>query len=296
MKSTSVLLTLILSIPFLSFIERQTKSTGIEDYADESHKYSGIPPAGKTGAPGEGICYDCHSQGTLNGGGGNISIDFNNGVNTYQLDSTYIVTIKVKETNSTAFGFESTILDNNLTRAGSYTILDSLKTAFQALSGREYLSHNNVFANLSLDSLEWQFKWTAPSTNVGPLTIYSASVANPFLISIAAGNVYVDSLKIYPDSLTSVNELSSFSDIINIYPNPIQNESTTISYTLQGEDYITISVFGLNGKLVKSFNEGLKRKGLHQFILSTKGFREGIYFLKLMSDKETKTRKIIITK
>ena len=293
----TLIMILVVGLLFYSFEKEEINCSNIVSYSDEKHQYSGVPPAGKTGAPGDGLCYDCHSFEILNDTLGSISMNFNGGINFYKPDSTYLINVKVKQFGNTIFGFETTALDSNTSKTGSYNILDSAKTAYQTLSGREYISHKNVLSNLSNDSLEWQFEWTAPSSNVGVVTIYSAGVTNPTFISIAAGKVYNDSLKIYPDSsITSVNDFPLFSDIIGIYPNPTKNGSTTISYLLREQGDITISIYGINGKFIKLITKGIKSKGSHHCVFSTKGIAEGVYFLKLKSEKGTKTKKIIITK
>ena len=47
-----------------------------EEGSRGTHRYAGVPPTAKTGAPNEGSCYDCHATGTLNGGGGDIYMNF----------------------------------------------------------------------------------------------------------------------------------------------------------------------------------------------------------------------------
>jgi hypothetical protein len=286
MRIILVLLILTVSVLFYSFEKEQVACSSVITYSNEKHQYSGVPPAGKTGAPNEGICFNCHSVGVLNGSTGNVLIEFNGGINFYKPDSTYTISVMVKEVGSTAFGFESTILDSNTIKAGSFSILDSSKTAYQALLGREYLSHNSVWSNLSNDSIMWQFKWTAPSVNAGVLTIYAASVANPGLISIAIGNVYNDSLKIYPDpSITAVNEISISKDVL-IYPNPAKKY---ITINTNNKSRGSVVIYDLKGTVVKEYI--LKNSYLNNY--NIEDLEEGIYLLEYRSTTNNLIKKII---
>jgi type IX secretion system substrate protein len=297
MKSRIFILIVLFWIIAVSLISRENKSTCCNKSAGSSrHGYSGIPPAGKTGAPGEGICFDCHSFGTLNGGAGSIFIDFNSGSKSYLPDSTYLIKITVKESAGIAFGSETTILDNGYNKTGSLNIIDSTSTAFQTLFGREYVSHNDVWSNLSSDSLFWEFLWTAPSSNVGPIIIYSTGVANPSLVSSPAGNVYNDSLIIYPDSsLTSLVDLTEILEVINVFPIPSENE-VSVYYTINQQENVKIFVYDTNGEMVGYYMEGVIPEGSHYFSLIIKDFPSGIYYISILAGISRQTTKFVVVK
>ncbi len=284
MKYFLIIILLFSGILFYSFDKEEVVCGS---YLNEQHQFSGIPPAAKTGAPNESLCYDCHAFEILNDTVGGVAMEFNGGVNFYKPDSTYLINVKVKQFGNTVFGFESTMLDSNTAKIGAYNILDSTKTAYQTFTqagwptNREYISHKDVISNMSNDSLEWQFEWTAPSNNAGVLTLYSAGVTNPTFISIAAGNVYNDSLKIYPDpSITTVKELAKYENDVVVYPNPM-NSNSTIEYVIEQEEVVIISFFNINGQFIKSIDQGVQEKGTHQVFFSNKGLTPGLYFVKL---------------
>lgn len=296
MKSIAAILTFVIVIVLFSFDKKQNSCSNTISYSNERHQYASVPPAGKTGAPGESTCFSCHTI-SLNGPLGNNLIQFNSGINFYKPDSTYTITVSIAETGMKVFGYEATMLDTFANKTGTFFITDSLTNAYQNLLGRDYISHKDATNNMSLDSLEWQFNWTAPSSNAGPITIYSAGVAYTSFVSAPFGNVYSDSLIIYPDSsiFVAINELSTPSVSATLYPNPISSGKAFLSYILKRNESVQIAVYNIEGQLLESFDEGSKNKGVHKFILPTENYSNGIYFIVLSNSIESKTIKFIIT-
>jgi Calx-beta domain len=139
--------------------------------------YSAGPPAGYTRAPGEEpeACAECHvpEGGT---GSGQISI---NVPSTYVPGQTYqiAVTSTNPDTSRRRWGFELTALDAADERAGN---LQSINALTQVITGgpggaRQYIEHSasGTFPGQT-GGAQWVFNWTAPPTNVGPVTFYAA--------------------------------------------------------------------------------------------------------------------------
>lgn len=140
---------------------------------------TGGAPAGYTNAPSENNCTSCHA-GALQTSGtnyNNISFGGNFTGGGYIPDSTYTLTLSYTHTGKTKFGYQLTCLDNNNAMAGSFaTIAGNNKSS--TLSGtvagatRQYMRQTSAGASGS-GSVSWSFSWTAPSSNVGDVTIYS---------------------------------------------------------------------------------------------------------------------------
>lgn len=93
---------------------------------------------------------------------------------------------------------------------------------------------------------------------------------------------------------TYVDELNQVVSIqMKNYPNPFSYE-TTISYFLQEENYIRISLVNNQGIVVRNIEEGVKQNGQHQLKLQADNLPEGLYFLRTQIAKETLTHKILI--
>jgi Reeler domain len=133
--------------------------------------YSGGPPAAHTGAPGESNCTECHTGQPLQ----NTSIFSINAPSSYEPGQTYQITVKHTNPDSsrTQWGFQLTALAGN-NRAGTLAPLNNL-TQLDNLNGRQYIEHtfNGSFPGQN-GGATWTFRWVAPSSNVGPVTFYSA--------------------------------------------------------------------------------------------------------------------------
>jgi len=77
------------------------------------------------------------------------------------------------------------------------------------------------------------------------------------------------------------------------YPNPA-NDFTIIDITLPQSQSINLSIYNIQGKVIKTIHGGSLNKGAHQFILNTNELESGIYFYRLQSDNQTLTKRMII--
>lgn len=77
------------------------------------------------------------------------------------------------------------------------------------------------------------------------------------------------------------------------YPNP-SNNKTNISYTLQNESFIKLSLVNNLGEYIKVLVDGVKQSGDYQHQLQTKNLASGLYFLQLQSPRGIVTNKLIV--
>src|SRR4030095_7896943 len=135
------------------------------------------PNPGHTGAPGELTCAvsGCHT-GSLNEGPGELSII---APDMYEPGMTYEITVKhtTPDTSRRRWGFQLTVLDAVNRKAGE---LENRSGLTQVLDGgpggnRQYVEHNflSTFQGQTLEA-SWSFNWVAPSTDIGPVTMYAA--------------------------------------------------------------------------------------------------------------------------
>ncbi len=134
--------------------------------------FSGNPPDGHTGAPGESLCSACHSGGSFNG---NVAIT---GLpSTVMAGQTYTITLTATATAGSPVvgGFQIVALNASNQNAGDLIVLNPGETGTETSGGREYMEHRGP-KNYAGNSVSWVFDWTAPA---GPdnetLTFYFAS-------------------------------------------------------------------------------------------------------------------------
>jgi uncharacterized protein (TIGR03437 family) len=150
------------------------------------YAYSGGPDPRKTGAPGDGLCIECHGT-QANAGGGNVAIAFPAGL-TYTPGTKQRLTVTVTDSAAKRWGFQLTArLASNETngQAGSFTPANASTqvicedggpktgTGCPAAAPLEFIQHTQ--GGTGADS--FAFDWTAPATDAGEVRFYVAGNA-----------------------------------------------------------------------------------------------------------------------
>jgi hypothetical protein len=88
--------------------------------------------------------------------------------------------------------------------------------------------------------------------------------------------------------------------LLSNYPNPF-NPSTRIRYELASTQTVELAIFDVRGRLVRSLHTGTKTQGLHETPwdgIDKRGtaVASGVYYVRLVGERETMTRKIVLLK
>ena len=155
--------------------------------------YSTGPDPGKSGVPGESTCAEggCHVGTGLNAGPGSVSVAFPGG-QTYAAGVKQHLVVTVADSNQRRWGFQLTArqASDAKAQAGTFTPTDGntqvvcatpdlsrqgppCNSAFSLL----YIEHTEAGARTQAQSATFEFDWTPPSTDVGPVVIYVAGNA-----------------------------------------------------------------------------------------------------------------------
>ena len=77
------------------------------------------------------------------------------------------------------WGFEMTALDANGARAGSFTTDAAGNAQLSEAKSKQYIKHTSIgTAQGTDDAHSWEFQWTAPDADVGPITFYASGNAS----------------------------------------------------------------------------------------------------------------------
>ena len=123
---------------------------------------SGNPPNGRTGAPFDGNCNDCHGGGSYNGivtiSGLPAMLDAN---------TTYPMTITLTATSGSPDegGFQVVAVDGSNQNAGDLTPVNG-ETGTNFSGGREYIEHRGG-KNFAGNTVSWNFNYTSPAAAAG---------------------------------------------------------------------------------------------------------------------------------
>ena len=77
------------------------------------------------------------------------------------------------------------------------------------------------------------------------------------------------------------------------YPNPV-NKETSIQYHLPLASHVSLSLYDINGRLVKLLVNGSRQQGVHTVRVNSGSLSNGIYFYKFQAGNITAVKKMII--
>lgn len=277
----------------LSFTKISTESEISKFASTKSHLFSSGPPTGKTGAPGESNCTDCHSGTVQSGTGINQVMLINSSqqiVSEYTPGETYSVTVTTETAAKKGFQISARILSDN-SKAGSSTGI-ATNTEMKSANNQEYIGHVSA-SNTSQSG--WTFNWTAPATNVGDVRFYlAANTTNNS--STSAGDVIRISQHTFPVvSGASIVENDDFKNLEIAYKGI--NNSLSFNFNLQENNAVYMNLVDLSGKsiLSKRFSD-LNIGKNHQDVFLSKDLKDGIYIVHFFVDNKSTSKKIFINK
>ena len=138
--------------------------------------YSFGPPDEKTGAFNESTCTDCHAGNVLNASGGSLMLTI---PETYQPNEVYTIVVNLSRAGQSKWGFEMTALDADGASAGLFDADAAGNTQLSETNSKQYIKHTAAGnAAGTEDKHSWEFQWTAPDADMGPITFYAAGNAS----------------------------------------------------------------------------------------------------------------------
>ena len=131
----------------------------------------------------------------------------------------------------------------------------------------------------------------------------SISLKNSGNISIkindnASGNVVADAFRIIRSgNITSVEPTEIPNDFIiyQNYPNPF-NPATTIKFRINSRQNISIKVYDILGNEIATLVNEVKEIGSYEVNFNGENLASGVYFYRVITEKETSTMKMILLK
>ncbi|MDF1673742.1 MAG: right-handed parallel beta-helix repeat-containing protein [Vicingaceae bacterium] len=170
----------------------------------------------------------------------------------------------------------------------SIVVTEDLPVAsFTTTSGGSIFIFTNTSTNAT--SYMWDFGDGNTSTDVNPTHVY-AGLDSTYTVTLIATNACgSDTLTMVITTVDIVENLETRG--LNIYPNPV-NENLTLDFgLLVGED-IVINIFDIQGRTLIT-DQIIGESGPFQKVISVNSLTDGIYFVRIATNDEVITKKVI---
>jgi hypothetical protein len=103
------------------------------------------------------------------------------------------------------------------------------------------------------------------------------------------------SLNILEPKLGGKESASLTYSLYQNYPNPF-NPETIIKFSIPKSQYVTLSIYNLQGELIERLVDEVIPKGVHTFTYNAKNLPSGVYFYKINTENFSKTKKLLLVR
>jgi hypothetical protein len=245
--------------------------------------YGAGSPGGRAGAPGDAACASCHSVVTP----GNVAdnqLVVTSGITpitNYIPGTTYNVGITINNAVLLSGGFELAVLNASNAQAGTLTGIaaGNSKTVVSGSTTRG--------THLGPSTTSWGMTWTAPATNVGPVTFYLSTYEGTF----AGGSLRVSNSVL--GSTASITEEAPKVDG-SVYFNANSNSVVLdINAPMSGD--LNVRISDLSGKTIEMARFGFIESGeISKTIRLSESVPSGAYVITTSVGNNFLTKRIFV--
>ena len=152
--------------------------------------------------------------------------------------------------------------------------------------------------NLTIDDVTNVMIWSTTGVNVsnlipgfsGSFTGVGSQFGDQYQLLVAYDSDISSTVAVDSDDIIA-NDFS----LLPAYPNPF-NPKTSIPFSLGSPSFVSIEIYNIKGKLVKSFSPRVYLAGLNQLEWDASGSSSGMYFIHLVNGSKRLTQKIMLLK
>ena len=235
---------------------------------------------------------DCHEDATVDSGPGQVLIE---APATYTPGQPLTFKVRVEETSRQTFGFQVAVKAVNdsidfYDHVGTLEVIDANKTKVIV---QNYVTHTEA----GIDQNEWMVRWTAPSGEMRPVTIYAAGNAANGDGEKTGDHIYTTNWMMTADVSTATEEEPTphAFTLERAFPNPFST-STTVRYALYQAAPVTLAVYDALGRRVRLLDMGMQAAGSHEVRLGAEGLAAGLYLYELRTPQARETRPMMVMK
>jgi hypothetical protein len=224
--------------------------------------------------------------------GGSVALTSSDLVNwEYTPGQTYTLTATVTQQGRSLFGVGLEALLPSGANAGTLTpgVGTTIKTATVMGNSRNNIVHNSN-AGATANAHSFTFTWTAPATDVGPITMYFAGNATNNNGAKTGDYIYNASQVVTPAGV-GISEQENSPFTFSFYPNPT-TENITVNYSLEESAKVQYVIYDLTGKKVQT-ESATRFPGAQQQSIDVNSLRAGTYLLSLNVNGSVITKRFV---
>jgi hypothetical protein len=206
----------------------------------------------------------------------------------------------VNKTAIQRFGFEIQALkDQTNTNIGTWAITQSTRTQIitHTVGGtdlRSSVTHKQAGTLATIvGQIEWQFNWTAPPINEGPITFYYATNCTNNNALNSGDQIFTNQFKLQPSTGASINEIINENEVVAFFNS--NGGYFDLQYNLNKDEMVKVNIVDASGKQVYASSGQSKSKGVNTDKIALNGeISSGIYFVNIVAGNNRVTKKVSI--
>ena len=165
---------------------------------------------------------------------------------------------------------------------------DSLSLFYSIDNGRTYTPLASC-----ISASDTSYLWTVPNV--------SSDSCKVKIIAYGPGWQYDESDGVFSITSTGIEEIGvatgnrAMTFGVKVYPNPTKSLSV-IRYSLPAEAKVSLQLYDISGRLVKTLVDEDKKPGIYKVNLNTKTLSAGVYFLSLQTQNKRLIERLVVIK
>jgi len=203
--------------------------------------------------------------------------------------------------NPTFISKQGTTVGKKLPAMPLYASLIEFSDGNRVLVGTEY----GVFATADITSAAATIEWSEENNGMSRVPVYGIRQQTRIFPGMGntLGAIYIGTHgRGFFESNQYVNAVPEEAlsgrmtkPSLRLYPNPVV-DITSLNYTLPVNAKVTVNIFDLNGRMVKSIELSQQYAGIHQTNVDCSSLNRGTYIMQIVAGKESSTTKFVVTK
>jgi len=270
--------------------------SGLMFFSFEDHKPAQANTGGSLGGYSGSIgdARTCGTNGGCHGGGSTV---VSNAITSdipgtgYVPGQTYNVSVTVSDASSSKFGFEATAEDGTGTQQGTM-IAGTGSQLISSGTGAGHVTHTSSGLGTA-GSATWDFQWTAPSSDQGDITFFSAMNASNGQSNTSGDVIYQGFLTVSADNGVGVDETSAVAFNLSVFPNPA-SEYITLEFGLAEAGRVQAELIDMQGKKVRTLVNSTYASGNQTVTVDLDNLPEGNYFVRVLTENGAYTEKVLL--